>query len=446
MIVQFGGQTPLNLARALANAGVPIIGTSVDTIEDAEDREKFTKVLERLGLKQPANGIARNMAQARIQVAKIGYPVLVRPSFVLGGRAMEICYDSSQFDRFVAAAFVVAQGQPVLIDRFLEDATEVDVDAVADGHQVIVCGIMEHIEEAGVHSGDSACAIPPYSLPGPIVNEIREATCLLARQMDVRGLMNIQFAVKKEDGRPMVYILEVNPRGSRTVPFVSKATGVPWAKVAAKVMVGVTLEEQGITREPIPAHVSVKEAVFPFVKFTGVDIVLGPEMKSTGEVMGISERFSIAFAKSQLAAGTLLPSSGKIFISVAERNKEHAVDLARRLEKLGFHLLATRGTAERIEAAGIRVQRLLKLSQGHPNVLDYMLNGDLCLIVNTPSGKGARTDEGRIRAAAVSHGIPCITTLQAGDAAVLAMEALRQEEITVQAIQDRFPVITPAQK
>ena len=252
--------------------------------------------------------------------------------------------------------------------------------------------------------------------------------------------MNIQFAVKKEDGRPTVYILEVNPRGSRTVPFVSKATGVPWAKVAAKVMVGVTLAEQGIQHEPIPAHVSVKEAVFPFVKFAGVDIVLGPEMKSTGEVMGISDRFSIAFAKSQLAAGTLLPRGGKIFISVAQRNKDHVVDLARRLEKLGFELLATRGTAEKIEAAGIHVKRLMKLSQGHPNVLDYMLNGDLCLVVNTPSGKGARTDEGRIRAAAVSHGIPCMTTLQAADAAVLAMEALRQEEISVQAVQDRFPV------
>jgi carbamoyl-phosphate synthase large subunit len=328
----------------------------------------------------------------------------------------------------------------VLIDRFLEDATEVDVDAIADGQQVIVCGIMEHIEEAGVHSGDSACAIPPYSLAGPVVAEIRAATCHLARQMDVRGLMNIQFAVKKEDGRPTVYILEVNPRGSRTVPFVSKATGVPWAKVAAKVMVGVSLADQGITRDPIPSHVSVKEAVFPFAKFTGVDIVLGPEMKSTGEVMGVSDRFSIAFAKSQLAAGTFLPTSGKIFISVAARGKDHSVDLARRLEALGFQLFATRGTAERIELAGIPVQRLMKLSQGHPNVLDYILNGDLCLIVNTPSGKGARTDEGRIRAAAVSHGIPCITTLQAADAAILAMEALRLEELTVQAVQDRFPV------
>jgi carbamoyl-phosphate synthase large subunit len=439
VIVQFGGQTPLNLARALSNAGVPIIGTSVDTIEDAEDREKFANVLRRLDLKQPANGIARTMNQARAEVAKIGYPVLVRPSFVLGGRAMEICYDGSQFDRFVAEAFIVAQGQPVLIDRFLEDATEVDVDAIADGQQVIVAGIMEHIEEAGVHSGDSACAIPPYSLPGPVVSEIRDATCQLARFLNVKGLMNIQFAVKKEAGRPVVYILEVNPRASRTVPFVSKATGMPLAKAAAKVMVGVSLAEQGYTREPIPSHVSVKEAVFPFVKFAGVDVVLGPEMKSTGEVMGISERFSIAFAKSQIAAGTVLPSNGKVFISVADRAKDHVVELARRLEKMGFELLATRGTAEAIEAAGIRVTRLKKLSQGHPNVLDYMSNLDLQLVINTPKGKGARTDEGRIRAAAVSHGIPCITTIQAADAAVLAMEALRGEELTVQAVQDRFP-------
>jgi carbamoyl-phosphate synthase large subunit len=438
VIVQFGGQTPLNLARALSDAGVPIIGTSVDTIEDAEDREKFANVLVRLGLKQPANGIARTMSQARAEIAKIGYPVLVRPSFVLGGRAMEICYDASQFDRFVAAAFVVAQGQPVLIDRFLEDAIEVDVDAIADGQQVIVAGIMEHIEEAGIHSGDSACAIPPYSLPGPVIAEIRESTCLLARHLAVKGLMNIQYAVKKEDGRPVVYVLEVNPRASRTVPFVSKATGMPLAKAAAKVMVGVSLAEQGYTSEPIPAYVSVKEAVFPFVKFAGVDIVLGPEMRSTGEVMGVSERFSIAFAKSQLAAGTVLPTSGKIFLSVTDRQKEPMVGLARRLEKMGFELLATRGTAERLEAVGIRVQRLMKLSQGHPNVLDYMVDGDLRLVLNTPSGKGARTDEGRIRAAAVSHGIPCITTIQAADAAVLAMEALREEEMTVQAVQDRL--------
>jgi len=443
VIVQFGGQTPLNLARALSNAGVPIIGTSVDTIEDAEDREKFKNILHRLGLKQPASGIARTMSQARAEVAKVGFPCLVRPSFVLGGRAMEICYDASQFERFVAAAFVVSQGQPVLIDRFLEDATEVDVDAIADGDRVIVAGIMEHIEEAGVHSGDSACAIPPFSLPGPVVAEIREATHRLARHLQVKGLMNIQFAVKREEGRPNVYVLEVNPRASRTVPFVSKATGMPVAKVAAKVMVGVSLADQGYFKEPIPSHVSVKEAVFPFVKFAGVDIVLGPEMRSTGEVMGVSERFSIAFAKSQLAAGTVLPRSGKVFLSVANRSKEHAADLARRLEAMGFELLATRGTALRLEESGVRVHALKKLQEGHPNVLDFMIDGNLQLVINTPSGKGARTDEGRIRAAAVSHGIPCITTLEGATAAVLAMEALREEEMTVQAVQDRFPRRAP---
>jgi len=439
VIVQFGGQTPLNLSRALANAGVPIIGTSVDTIEDAEDREKFKNLLERLDLKQPANGIARNMAQARVEVAKVGYPALVRPSFVLGGRAMEICYDNAQFERFIAAAFLAAQGQPVLIDRFLEDATEVDVDAIADGEQVIVAGVMEHIEEAGVHSGDSACVIPPFSLSEAVVDEIREATCALARRLRVKGLMNVQYAVKTENGRPVVYVIEVNPRASRTVPFVSKATGMPLAKAAAKVMVGVTLAEQGYHQAPIPAHVSVKEAVFPFVKFAGVDIVLGPEMKSTGEVMGVSERFPVAFAKSQLAAGTLLPRSGRVFISVADRGKDLVVDLAKRLERMGYELLATRGTAKRLEEEGIPVERLKKVQEGHPNVLDYMLNGQLQLVMNTPSGKGARTAEGKIRAAAVAHGIACLTTIQAAEAAVQAMEAMREEEMTVQAVQDRFP-------
>ncbi|MEN6407799.1 MAG: carbamoyl-phosphate synthase large subunit [Thermoguttaceae bacterium] len=439
VIVQFGGQTPLNLARALSNAGVPIIGTSVDTIEDAEDREKFSNVLRRLNLKQPANGIARTMAQARNAAQQIGFPVLVRPSFVLGGRAMEICYDMIQFERFVAEAFIVSQGQPVLIDRFLEDATEVDVDAIADGKQVIVAGIMEHIEEAGVHSGDSACAIPPYSLAKAVVDEIRESTESLARRLKVKGLMNIQYAVKREDGHANVYVLEVNPRASRTVPFVSKATGMPLAKAAAKVMVGVSLADQGYTKAPVPKQFSVKEAVFPFVKFSGVDIVLGPEMKSTGEVMGISEHFPIAFAKSQLAAGTLLPQSGKVFISVTNRAKEHVAQLARRLEAMGFELLATKGTAQRLEDAGVRVQSLKKLQEGHPNVLDYIIDGNLQLVINTPSGKGARTDEGRIRAAAVSHGVSCITTLQAADAAVGAMEALRNETMTVEAVQDRFP-------
>jgi len=438
VIVQFGGQTPLNLARALASAGVPIIGTSVETIEDAEDREKFQQLLIRLNLKQPANGIARTMAQARTEAAKIGYPALVRPSYVLGGRAMEICYDQIQLERFVAEAFIVAQGQPVLIDRFLEDAVEVDVDAVCDGTDVIVAGIMEHIEEAGVHSGDSACAIPPYSLSGPVVAEIRQATHALARRLRVVGLMNIQFALKWEDGRQNVYVLEVNPRASRTVPFVSKATGVPVAKIAAKVMVGISLAEQGCDSDPIPSHVSVKESVFPFRKFAGVDIVLGPEMRSTGEVMGVSERFSIAFAKSQLAAGTVLPKDGTIFISVAAPAKPSIADLGRRLTAMGYKLMATEGTARALAAGGVEVERVKKLQEGHPNVIDFLIDGKIKLVMNTPSGKGARTDEGKIRAAAVAHGVPCITTLQAADAAVLAMEALREEEMTVQALQDRF--------
>ena len=440
VIVQFGGQTPLNLARALQVAGLPIIGTSVDTIEDAEDREKFADVLRRLNLRQPPNAIARTLPEAQLAVQKVGFPVLVRPSFVLGGRAMEICYDMEQFERFVKEAFEAAEGQPVLIDRFLEDATEVDVDAIADGETVIVAGVMEHIEGAGVHSGDSACAIPPYSLPGPVVEEIRQATCLMAKDLQVKGLMNVQFAVKREDGRPVVYVLEVNPRASRTVPFVSKAVGWPLAKSAAKVMVGVSLKEQGWTRAPIPNRVSVKEAVLPFVKFFGVDIVLGPEMKSTGEVMGVSRYFSIAYAKSQIAAGTALPRSGRIFISVADRNKHQIVHLAQRLQSMGYELLATKGTADRLEQAGVKVIRLKKIKEGHPNVVDYILNGDIQLIINTPSGKGARTDEGQIRALAIAQGIPCITTISAAEAAVKAMEAMQENaEFDVEAVQDRFP-------
>ena len=438
VIVQFGGQTPLNLARGLATAGIPIIGTTVDTIEAAEDRKQFQEILQRLNLKQPANGIAMNMNQARSEAAKIGFPSLVRPSFVLGGRAMEICYDQSQFDRFVSEAFIASQGKSVLIDRFLEDATEVDVDAICDGENVIIAGIMEHIEEAGVHSGDSACAIPSYSLPQNVIEEIRTATRSLALHLNVVGLMNIQFAVKTEDGKPNVYVLEVNPRASRTVPFVAKATGVPLAKLAAKVMAGVTLDELGLDREPIPAHVSVKESVFPFRKFVGVDIVLGPEMRSTGEVMGISERFSIAFAKSQLAAGVVLPKDGQIFISVTERDKDLVAALAERLHRLGFELIATAGTARRLEDAGIPVEPVKKLVEGHPNLIDYLIDGKVSLILNTPNGKGARTDEGRIRAAAVQHGVSCITTFQAAEAAVMAMEALREEEMKVQSLQERF--------
>jgi carbamoyl-phosphate synthase large subunit len=465
VIVQFGGQTPLNLARRLADAGVPIIGTSVDAIEAAEDREKFQRLLKKLNLRQPPNGIARTMDEARKEAAKIGYPILVRPSFVLGGRAMEICYDAAQFEHFVAHAFVAAEGQPVLIDRFLEGATEVDVDCISDGRDVVVAGIMQHIEEAGIHSGDSACAIPPFSLPGPVIDEIRAATVALARELKVIGLMNVQFAVRWEPGLgaedlrtssfgagppvpdlqppipnlfPVVYVLEVNPRASRTVPFVAKATGLPVAKIAAKVMAGVSLADQGVTQDPIPALVSVKEAVLPFIKFTGVDIVLGPEMRSTGEVMGTSERFSMAFAKSQLAAGSGLPREGAIFLSVHQRHKPAAVALAHRLSEMGFSLLATSGTADALEAARIACRRVKKIHEGQPNILDVFSDRELALVINTPSGKGARTDEGRIRAAAIQAGVPCLTTLEAATAAVKAIEALREEEMQVQSLQERF--------
>ena len=438
VIVQFGGHTPLNLARGLQDAGVPIIGTSVETIEAAEDREQFQKLINELGLKQPPSGIARNMPEARAEVKRIGFPSLVRPSFVLGGRAMEICYDQSQFDRYVAEAFIAADGQPVLIDRFLEDATEVDVDALCDGKRCVVMGIMEHIEEAGVHSGDSACAIPSYSLSPETLDEIRRATAILAARLRVIGLMNIQFAVKDEEGVPTLYVLEVNPRASRTVPFVAKATGVPVAKLATKVMTGLTLDELGIFDEPKPHHVSVKESVFPFRKFAGVDIVLGPEMKSTGEVMGVADTFELAFAKSQIAAGTLLPATGNVFISLTSRHKAEVPIIAKQIHDLGFNILATSGTASRIEEAGIQVTRVKKIAEGNPNLLDFLKNGEIQLIINTPSGKGARTDEGKIRAAAVQAGVPCITTLPAVMAACQAMAAIKTRPLEVQSLQSRF--------
>ena len=438
VIVQFGGQTPLNLARALSNAGVNIIGTSVDTIDAAEDREQFQQLLKKLELKQPANGIARTMTEARQEVTKVGYPVLVRPSFVLGGRAMEICYDKAQFERFVLEAFVVSAGQPVLIDQFLEEAVEVDVDCICDGTDVVIAGIMEHIEEAGVHSGDSACSIPPYSLQPEVLDEIRQATAAMAKYLKVVGLMNVQFAVKREEDQATVYILEVNPRASRTVPFVAKATGMPVANIAAKVMAGQKLSDMGITDQPMPEVYSVKESVFPFRKFAGVDIVLGPEMRSTGEVMGTADTFPIAFAKSQLAAGVTLPEAGTVFVSVSARHKDRAVEIARDLVDLGYTILATPGTATKIEAADIPVQRVKKIIEGHPNLIDYMKNEKVDLILNTPSGKGARTDEGTIRATAVQHGIPCITTIQAAEAVVQALQALRNEEMQVQSLQERF--------
>ncbi len=438
VIVQFGGQTPLNLARALVTAGVPIIGTSVETIEAAEDREKFQKLLQKLDLKQPANGIARTMNQARNVAETVGFPSLVRPSFVLGGRAMEICYDKTQFEKYVAEAFMVSQGEPVLIDRFLEDAIEVDVDCICDGTHVTIAGVMEHIEEAGVHSGDSACCLPTHSLPKATVDEIRAATVAMALKLRVVGLMNVQFAVKKEDGVFNVYVLEVNPRASRTVPFVAKATGMPVAAIAAKIMAGMSLVELDATAEIIPKAYSVKESVFPFRKFVGVDIVLGPEMRSTGEVMGISHTFPLAFAKSQLAAGVVFPTEGRIFISVSARHKEAASGLARRLHAMGFKILATAGTAKRLEEDGVPVERVKKIIEGNPNLIDHMKNDSVAMILNTPNGKGARTDEGRIRATAVQYGVPCITTLPAAEAAVTAMEALLDEELEVEALQDRL--------
>jgi carbamoyl-phosphate synthase large subunit len=437
VIVQFGGQTPLNLARGLEAAGVRIIGTSPDMIDVAEDRERFQQMLQQLGLRQPPNGMAYDAAGAVRIAERVGFPVLVRPSYVLGGRAMEICYDADSVHRYMAEAVTVSPDRPVLIDKFLEDAIEVDVDAISDGETTLVGGVMEHIEEAGVHSGDSACVLPPYSLPDDVVREIKQATYALAGALRVRGLMNIQFAVKHFGGEYQVYILEVNPRASRTSPFVSKATHVPLAKLAAKVMVGVSLAELGVTEEVVPRHVSVKESVFPFNRFAGVDIILGPEMKSTGEVMGIDEEFAMAFAKSQLAAGNTLPSSGTVFVSLAGRHKHSLIGAARRLRQLGFRIVATSGTARVFREAGLDVETIRKLQEGRPNLLDLMANRQVQLIFNTPSGKGARTDEGKIRAAAVMNGVPCVTTLPGCMAVVQALEALAQNPTPrVRALQD----------
>jgi carbamoyl-phosphate synthase large subunit len=439
VIVQFGGQTPLNLARGLEAAGVRILGTSPDSIDIAEDRKRFQALLERLNLRQPPNGTAKVLADARHIVEQIGFPVLVRPSYVLGGRAMEICYDDASLAKFMAQALDVAPDHPVLIDKFLEDAIEVDVDAVADGELVIVGGVMEHIEEAGIHSGDSACAIPPFSLPTSVIEEIKQATYAMARSLNVRGLMNVQYAVKTVDGKHIVYVLEVNPRASRTSPFVSKATNVPLAKIAAKVMAGESLRSQGITKEVVPTHYSVKESVFPFNRFAGVDIILGPEMRSTGEVMGIHEEFPIAFAKSQVAAGNQLPREGTVFISMAGRHKEALIEPARRLEQMGYKLLGTSGTVRVLQAAGVKIEVVRKLQEGRPNLLDHMANGQVQLIFNTPSGKGAHTDEGRIRSAAVMYGVPCVTTVAGCQAIVRALEALSKNPVPhIKALQDWF--------
>lgn len=437
VIVQFGGQTPLNLARGLEASGINIIGTTPDMIDAAEDRERFQAILEKLDLRQPPNGIATTTESARAAADRIGYPVLVRPSYVLGGRAMEICYDQSSLVRYMTEAVDVSPDKPVLIDKFLEDAIEVDVDAVSDGTDTVVGGVMEHIEEAGVHSGDSACVLPPHSLPESVLDEIRTATHALAAELQVCGLMNIQFAVKADGDDYDVYILEVNPRASRTSPFVSKATGRSLAKIAAKVMTGMTLKELGVTEEIVPKHISVKESVFPFSRFSGVDIVLGPEMRSTGEVMGIDSDFATAFAKSQAGAGLKLPSEGKIFISMAAAAKERMVEPAKRLQALGFEVVCTSGTAKTFREAGVEVNVVKKLQEGRPNLLDLMANQEISLIFNTPNGKGARTDEGRIRSASVSHGVPCVTTLPGCLAVVDALEALAaQPEPRVKSIQE----------
>ena len=464
VIVQFGGQTPLNLARGLEAAGVRIIGTSPDRIDAAEDRERFQAILQKLGLRQPPNGLATDTEGARTIAQRIGYPVLVRPSYVLGGRAMEICYDERSLVRYMNEAVDVSPDHPVLIDKFLEDAIEVDVDAICDGERTLVGGVMEHIEEAGVHSGDSACALPPHSLSADVIGEIKQATRALAEELQVRGLMNIQFAVKRvessesrvqnhgggtatselalsaSDDSPAahcVYVLEVNPRASRTVPFVSKATGLSLARIAAKVMAGVSLEQQGATEERHPNYTSVKESVFPFSRFSGVDIILGPEMRSTGEVMGIDEQFPMAFAKSQIAAGNNLPSAGTVFISMAEGHKNPMIEPVRRLRKLGFKVIATSGTAAALREADIEVETVRKLQEGRPNLLDRMADGDVQFIFNTPSGKGARTDEGKIRAAAVSYGVPCVTTVPGCLAVVRALEASAENPTPrVRALQD----------
>jgi carbamoyl-phosphate synthase large subunit len=455
VIVQFGGQTPLNLARGLEAAGVTIIGTSPDMIDAAEDRERFQSILRKLELRQPPNGIATDTEGARHVAERIEYPVLVRPSYVLGGRAMEICYDESSLVRYMNEAVDASPNKPVLIDKFLEDAIEVDVDAVSDGRLTLVGGVMEHIEEAGVHSGDSACAMPPFSLPDDVIEEIKQATYALARELKVHGLMNIQYAVKQVESQESidqrmspvslspskhkVYILEVNPRASRTTPFVSKATGRSLAKVAAKVMAGVTLEEQGVTEELWPEYTSVKESAFPFSRFSGVDIILGPEMRSTGEVMGIDEQFPMAFAKSQIAVGNSLPTQGNVFISMAPRYKKKIIEPARKLRKLGFKIISTSGTAAVLRDAGIEVETVCKLKEGRPNILDLMANEDVQFIFNTPSGKGARTDEGRIRSASVTHGIPCVTTLPGCLAVVQALEASEKKSLLqVFALQDWF--------
>ena len=430
VIVQFGGQTPLKRARALEANGVPIIGTSPDMIDAAEDRERFQKLLQDLGLKQPPNRTARTPDEAVRLAAEIGYPLVVRPSYVLGGRAMEIVHEQKDLERYMREAVKVSNESPVLLDRFLNDATEVDVDALSDGKQVIIGGIMEHIEQAGVHSGDSACSLPPYTLSAALQDELRRQTEAMAKALNVCGLMNVQFAIQGEGDAAVVYVLEVNPRASRTVPFVSKACSLPLAKIAARCMAGRSLVDQGVTGEIIPPYYSVKEAVFPFNKFPNVDTILGPEMKSTGEVMGVGRTFAEAFVKSQIAAGVRLPKGGTAFISVKQNDRPAAVEVARQLHELGFGLVATRGTASAIEAAGIPVTPVNKVNEGRPHIVDMIKNHEISLVINTvEERRQAVADSRSIRTSALGAKITAYTTAEGARAACMGLQHLDQLEV-----------------
>jgi carbamoyl-phosphate synthase large subunit len=435
VIVQFGGQTPLNLAVPLQRAGVPILGTSPDAIDRAEDRERFQALIQKLHLLQPQNGTCVSLEEAKNAAGRIGYPIIVRPSYVLGGRAMMVCYGPDDLDDYFRNIVGTETPEhPILIDQFLENAIEMDVDALADGKDVYVAGIMEHIEAAGIHSGDSACSLPPYSLPEDIIREIERQAIALARELRVVGLMNIQFAVK--DGR--IFILEVNPRASRTVPFVSKATGVPLPRLATQIMLGRTLSELDPWSMRKTGYVCVKESVFPFKRFPGVDILLGPEMRSTGEVMGVARTFDEAFLKSQLGAGQMLPTFGKVFISVNDRDKQFVTQLAQAYADLGFDLLATRGTAKLIKESGLEVQTVLKVHEGRPNIVDMIKNGEVAMVINTASGKRTNHDSKAIRQNTLHHGVPFTTTISGARAIARAIQHEQVKALRVECIQDYY--------